>query len=230
MFTDIFNGTLRLALRKSVKPFTKLIWTSALRTVSGNKSMNKLIAGVLAGALAVPAQAATVVVQARANSITGGTAVVFGPVTSGQTITVSSSTNDLWSAGPPYRISDANGLIGVRYANGSDDSGMPVGTQIGDNYGTYTLFGFTAPYGALVGRIGSSYQLLGANFSGAAWGSGNLELFYWDGYSDDNFGDISFNIAAVPEPSAWALMILGFGMVGGALRSRRKVRPAITFA
>ena len=213
-----------------MKPVAKLIWTSALRAVLGNKAMNKLIAGLLAGTLAVPAQAATVVVQAKANSITGGSAVVFGPVTSGQTITVWSSTDDLWSAGPPYRISDANGLTGVRYANGSDDSGQPVGTQIGDNYGTYTLFGLTAPFGSLVGRIGSSYQLLGANFSGAAWGSGNLELFYWDGYSDDNFGNISFKIAAVPEPSAWALLILGFGMVGGALRTRRKVRPAITFA
>ncbi len=31
---------------------------------------------------------------------------------------------------------------------------------------------------------------------------------------------------AVPEPGAWALMIAGFGGVGGALRSRRQVRPA----
>lgn len=34
---------------------------------------------------------------------------------------------------------------------------------------------------------------------------------------------------AVPEPSAWALMILGFGMVGGALRATRK-RAAVAFA
>ena len=29
--------------------------------------------------------------------------------------------------------------------------------------------------------------------------------------------------AAVPEPASWALMLGGFGLVGGALRSRRKV-------
>ena len=29
-------------------------------------------------------------------------------------------------------------------------------------------------------------------------------------------------LGAVPEPAAWALMILGFGAIGGALRSRRK--------
>lgn len=36
--------------------------------------------------------------------------------------------------------------------------------------------------------------------------------------------------AYVPEPSAWALLILGFGAVGGALRRTRKVRTALTYA
>ena len=34
--------------------------------------------------------------------------------------------------------------------------------------------------------------------------------------------------AAVPEPASWALMLGGFGMVGGAMRSRRKA--AVRFA
>lgn len=39
-------------------------------------------------------------------------------------------------------------------------------------------------------------------------------------------------LAAVPEPSAWALMILGFGLVGGALRKngRSRRRAAIALA
>ena len=37
-----------------------------------------------------------------------------------------------------------------------------------------------------------------------------------------------FLVAGVPEPSAWALMIAGFGMVGGAMRSRRKAK--VSFA
>ena len=37
-----------------------------------------------------------------------------------------------------------------------------------------------------------------------------------------------FLAAAVPEPSAWALMILGFGLVGGAMRARR--RTTVAFA
>ena len=34
-------------------------------------------------------------------------------------------------------------------------------------------------------------------------------------------------VTAVPEPATWALMILGFGLSGGALRARR---PALTLA
>lgn len=33
-------------------------------------------------------------------------------------------------------------------------------------------------------------------------------------------------VAAVPEPASWALMIVGFGMVGAAMRSRRRVSVA----
>ncbi len=35
--------------------------------------------------------------------------------------------------------------------------------------------------------------------------------------------------SAVPKPAAWAMMIAGFGMVGGALRSQRKLTTSATF-
>lgn len=38
-----------------------------------------------------------------------------------------------------------------------------------------------------------------------------------------NFGPVTVNVAAVPEPSTWALMISGFGLAGAALRRRRRV-------
>lgn len=42
---------------------------------------------------------------------------------------------------------------------------------------------------------------------------------------------ISFWTAAtaVPEPGTWALLILGFGAVGGAMRSARKSRPVLNY-
>jgi len=44
-------------------------------------------------------------------------------------------------------------------------------------------------------------------------------------------GNLSFaaQAAAVPEPATWGLMVLGFGMIGSAARSR-KVRTSLKFA
>ena len=40
-------------------------------------------------------------------------------------------------------------------------------------------------------------------------------------------GVISFSpLAAVPEPAAWALMIMGFGGVGAMVRARRRLAVA----
>jgi hypothetical protein len=38
---------------------------------------------------------------------------------------------------------------------------------------------------------------------------------------------LSANTGAVPEPASWALMLGGFGLVGGAMRSRK---AAVRFA
>ncbi|WP_337658629.1 PEPxxWA-CTERM sorting domain-containing protein [Sphingorhabdus sp. Alg231-15] len=37
-------------------------------------------------------------------------------------------------------------------------------------------------------------------------------------------------VPAVPEPATWAMMIGGFGLVGGAMRRRRKLAPKVSFA
>jgi hypothetical protein len=39
--------------------------------------------------------------------------------------------------------------------------------------------------------------------------------------------DGSFGIAAVPEPESWAMMIVGFGMVGAGVRGRRYTARAV---
>lgn len=40
-------------------------------------------------------------------------------------------------------------------------------------------------------------------------------------------GDVD---GAVPEPGTWAMMLLGFGIVGGALRARRRQRLTVSYA
>ena len=42
-----------------------------------------------------------------------------------------------------------------------------------------------------------------------------------DSYPDNQHGAFVLSTGAVPEPASWALMISGFGLVGGALRTRR---------
>jgi hypothetical protein len=53
------------------------------------------------------------------------------------------------------------------------------------------------------------------------WATGRTGRF-------DVFTDINGvqNTAAVPEASSWALMLVGFGAMGGALRSRRSIASA----
>jgi hypothetical protein len=48
--------------------------------------------------------------------------------------------------------------------------------------------------------------------------------------SGGTFGG-TLTFAAVPEPATWALLILGFGLVGGALRRKeRQTRVRYNFA
>lgn len=178
-----------------------------------------------AAALASSASAATYTVDAFANSSSGGTGVSTIGVTTGQQIVVSAGINDLWSAGSLPRWSNADGLVTFLYATGSDESGQPAATLIGQPFGNWTQGNLSAPFGTLVGEIGGVYQALGTNFSGPAWGNGTLKLYYWDSNFDDNSGFISASVS-VPEPASWAMMIAGFGLVGAAARRRRTIVAA----
>ena len=178
-----------------------------------------LAAGLAASASA--AHAAVFVVGAFDNSSSGGVGLDSISLVVGQLFDVSADPNDLWSAGALPRYSDADGLTGDRFATAADDSGQPVGTRIGADFGLWTQNGLSAPFGTLVGELGGVFQPLGTNFHGAAWGTGTLHLFYWDSNFADNFGTISATISAVPEPAEWALMVLGFGAAGALLRGRR---------
>jgi hypothetical protein len=45
----------------------------------------------------------------------------------------------------------------------------------------------------------------------------------------DNVG-VNGSSGAVPEPATWAMMLLGFGMVGFAMRKRTNIRTTVTYA
>ena len=184
----------------------------------------------LAASLAAsPASAGTVVVDALGNSTSGGVGAFALNVTAGEHFTVTVGANDLWSAGALPRWSNADGLIGNRYATGTDDSGQAAGTLIGTNFGAYSQNGLTAAYGTLVGQIGGgSFFVLGTHFSGTASASGALSLYYFDSNNSDNTQFITAAVSGVPEPGTWAMMLLGFAGVAsvGALRRRNSLRGA----
>lgn len=73
-------------------------------------------------------------------------------------------------------------------------------------------------------------QLTGARVSGISVGVGSGATIGYRAFADNVTitrvnGATTYNfeaaVAAVPEPSTWAMLILGFGVVGGTMRSRR---------
>ena len=59
-----------------------------------------------------------------------------------------------------------------------------------------------------------------------AAGGQHFSAYLNDTPTNDNHGGVSLAIAAVPEPSTWMLMIMGFGMIAAALRGQRKALDA----
>jgi len=177
------------------------------------------------------AQAAVYSVDALANSSSGGSPVATVALSGGQAFAVSADVSDLWSAGGLPRWSNADGLTGVTFATGSDESGEVAGTQIGDDFGLHTQSSFSAPYGSLVGEIGGTYILLGTNYAGSApAGGGTLNLYYWDENNGDNSGSIRVTVdtrvSNVPEGGA-GLIALGLTLFGAGLVRRTVSRTSM---
>ena len=71
---------------------------------------------------------------------------------------------------------------------------------------------------------------------------GNPAFYFYDGgRATDNIvtllgftasrpGTLTYTLASVPEPSAWSLMIIGFGAVGYALRNTRRRTLKVSYA
>ncbi|WP_375289280.1 PEPxxWA-CTERM sorting domain-containing protein [Qipengyuania sp.] len=102
----------------------------------------------------------------------------------------------------------------------------------GGNGGVYTRLGFSGPIAnGMTGGVPVTTTSLGG-------GNYRLDFNFGGGYDSFRFGTNdeeadgfslrSLSVAAVPEPSTWAMLILGFGLVGGAMR--RKAAPAIKAA
>ena len=123
----------------------------------------------------------------------------------------------------------------------------PATTAIIDGNGDGSTLGpVWAPLG---GSSGACYLGVGNGCGYTDWIASNYTLTeagdYQIRFGVTNFGDTNVDsglayagltinnvpIGAVPEPTTWAMMIGGFGMIGGALRRRKTaVRAKVSFA
>jgi hypothetical protein len=105
-----------------------------------------------------------------------------------------------------------------------------AGSQFQGSLNAYNANGVLLQNFVLTGGNGWEVKTLTAagisriDVIGAAVGGSTL-IF---GIDQLNFTPVA--TAAVPEPASWAMMIGGFGLVGGAMRRRRSARTTVRFA
>jgi len=104
---------------------------------------------------------------------------------------------------------------------------------LGGAYGNFNFGGFTTTGTVTTTNIGGAtpFQLYSLSFK--ALSAGTLTARIGDAFpnNNDNVGPILDNVNlsitnAVPEPAAWTMMIVGFGMAGAALRRRKALLTA----
>jgi hypothetical protein len=101
------------------------------------------------------------------------------------------------------------------FVDGWGDSQF-LATPVAQNYSLVTGTGYADPGGS-----GTSYSAYVLDHScGERYGNPGASC---EGSPGLNF---AFRVAGVPEPASWGLMIVGFGLVGTTLRTRRTVAAA----
>ncbi len=102
------------------------------------------------------------------------------------------------------------------------DNGTLSGTYMGEllDSGVMGLFNITES----ILFTGGTGRYAGA--SGSAFGTGTVQFGLYEG-SPASFGNFTFEgtvtAPGIPEPASWAMLIVGFGLVGGIVRRNRSV-------
>lgn len=180
---------------------------------------------------AAPVSAANVVnVNGLTNASTNGSNAVSVALAAGTyTLTF---TQDLFSAFSRFSSNAGCSPLGAGCTQGWENS---VRYLIG---GTTFQFGDGNASGGIGPVSGGGYYSSAAQSLTAAGqyvttftlaNPGNVSFFIYDDNLSDNRGGVSLAISAVPEPATWALMMLGFGAIGFAMR-RNKVRTTVAYA
>jgi hypothetical protein len=185
-----------------------------------------IIGALLAAAsVAVPAQAALTIVSACDKTLTNPDAVACagyysGNLLNGSAIDIANQQEAIASL-PGDFVFDGN------WAALDPEFKIESLSNINQmNFGK-TLYGST---------------VIGAHFGNVAGDAGNVSVFWLFDFGsagaqfvalDDTQGFsnavlYTTGVGAVPEPSTWALMLLGFGAVGGAMRAKRRLPKTLS--
>ena len=142
-----------------------------------------------------------------ASNISGAGIFLQGGIGTSDTVTIS-----VWDALPTVTGANllASGSAVGTENNWVDVSWSPVALTAATTY--YLVFTGNTSLG-ISGDVNDGYAF-GNVFANSGYGS-------FPGY-DYTFRTFADAAGAVPEPTSWALMITGFGLIGGALRVRRK--------
>ena len=184
------------------------------------KTIGLLAGAVILSAIAAPAAASTVVTT-NCVSVADPAGCLFDGNINGNTNPM--NANSYLSAQNAYNaIRDPD--IALIFLTDTDNAGFgSFGsfTGAGTSSGTWSLPGYDVRYIAV--KASPGFVLYEVSGSSGNWDT--LDIPYLNSQGRGNPHNIShlvfFGSLAVPEPSAWALMILGFGFAGAAMRRRR---------
>ncbi|MEM6856527.1 MAG: PEPxxWA-CTERM sorting domain-containing protein [Pseudomonadota bacterium] len=114
---------------------------------------------------------------------------------------------------------------GVQYSPALDDPNLDF---FSNGVGTITIDGTvfnlsSDPFrGQTIFQFGKGANAKNPNeLGGSAWLNIAGERKHWD---------LNFALSPIPEPATWLMMILGFGLIGGALRSQTARKVALARA
>ena len=202
--------------------------------ISQLKYSKMLISSSVAAAAlyAASAQAAPFTVNVGSDFVAAPTSISF----EGSTFTLSPS-GDIFSPAAVTTLGGAavsafGGFAGFSVTPSTDfpDRGSGILT-----YGPSTQFASfptatTIPYSNGDNYLGLRATQNGQDYFGYAFFTNTILNSFAFETAANTAISINTSTSAVPEPASWAMMILGMGAVGFAMRRRSKVRTAVSYA
>ncbi len=191
------------------------------------RSINKLFmagaASLVALALSAPASASSVV-GTDCISVAHADGCLFSGNINGNTNPA--NANSYLNAQNAYNtynnsVVTAQPDITLNWITKTDDANFGTFGSItgstGTSSGTWSLPGWTVDYIAVKASNGFVLYQLAAPGSSGSWDTFDIPF----NQNPHNMSHIAFFGQPVPEPAQWAMMIGGFGLVGGVMRRRK---------